>query len=445
MTLHPSAFPAARKAGTLAALLLAALPACGARRASPGVLPPPPRAVVLPCAEFATLEPGRPWASSTERGSDAMHGRCVRGDAPACVFALDVPARSDLRIRVESSEFDAALSLLSGPAERPFELACVDDAPVGDLLHARIETTVAPGRYWVVVDSAAGETGSFELFAEVDPLPEPGHACRTARPLTAGHVVRGSTRGGTSDFSATCAGGAEGPDHAYTFEMKERGRVRVRLDSEFDGALSLRSQCDEPRSELACNDEGSAPRESLLTAELEPGRYHAIVDSFSRGQSGDYTLSLEQAPLPPARSLAQVCDEVEALPVEPGYHELDTLHEPSLLEGSCGGGGAPERALSFEVTRPSTLRASLERPELNAVIYVLRSCRDEASELSCFEAPPLDRVQSLPDPLGVRRGGERPAISRELVRQLEPGRYTLVVDGRGPGEVGAAGLRFSLE
>jgi hypothetical protein len=412
----------------------ALLAACAAQSRAPAVLPPPPRAALLPCAEFATLEPGRPWASSTDRGSDTLHGRCVRGDAPACVFALDVPSRSDLRIRLESSEFDAALSLLAGPQERPAELACVDDFPVGDLLHARIETTVAPGRYWVVVDSAAGETGSFELFAELDPLPEKGASCQSARPLESGLIVRGSTRGGTSEFSATCAGGADGPDHLYAFELKERSRVRVRLDSEFDGALSLRSTCEDPSSELACNDEGSAPHESLLGAELAPGRYYAIVDSFSRGQSGDYTLTLETAPLAPARTLAELCDEVEALPVAPGYHELDTLYERSLLEGSCGGGGAPERAFSFDVKEPRTLRASLEHPELNAVLYLLRSCRDEATELSCFEAPRLDRVGARPE--------DAPT---ELVRQLEPGRYTLVVDGASPGEMGAAGLYFSLE
>jgi hypothetical protein len=414
--------------------LAVCLAACGARgrgaRAAPSVAP----ASLVPCAEFAALTPGRPIASSTERGGDALHGRCVRGDAPACVFALDVPARSDLRIRLESSEFDAALSLLTGPVERPAELACVDDFPVGDLLHARIDTTVAPGRYWVVVDSAAGETGSFELFAELDPLPEKGASCRTARTLESGRIVRGSTRGGTSEFSATCAGGAEGPDHVYAFELKERARVRLRLDSEFDGALSLRSSCEGPGSELGCNDQGSTPRESLLAAELDAGRYFVIVDSFSRGQSGEYTLTLETAPLPPARTLAQLCSALEASPVAPGHHELDTLYERSLLEGSCGGGGAPERAFSFELKEKRTLRAWLEHPELNAVLYVLRSCSDDATELSCFEAPRLDRARTRDD--------EGP---RELVRELEPGRYTLVVDGASQGDMGAAGLRFTLE
>jgi hypothetical protein len=429
MTLHASAFRTARLGlGGLLAL------GCGARGRATEVSPPVAPAAVLPCAEFAELTPGRPWVSSTEDGIEGLHGRCVRGVAPACVFALDVPTRSDLRIRLESNEFDAALSLLTGPQERPVELACVDDFPVGDLIHTRVETTVAPGRYWVVVDSAAGETGSFELFAELDPLPEKGAACQAARALESGLIVRGSTRGGTSEFSATCAGGAEGPDHVYTFELKERARVRLRLDGDFDGALSLRSACDEPRSEVACNDEGSQPRESLLTAELAPGRYYVVVDSFSRGQSGDYTLTLETALLPPARTLAEVCDELEALPVAPGHHELDTLYGRSLLEGSCGGGGTPEQALSFEVKEKRTLRAALERPELNAVLYVLRSCRDEATEVSCFEAPPVDRMEA--------RMSEGP---RELVRELEPGRYTLVVDGAAPAEMGAAGLRFSLE
>src|SRR5690606_7022987 len=156
----------------------------------------------------------------------------------------------------------------------------------GDLRHTRVDTTLAPGRYWVVVDSAAGETGTFELFTEVDPLPAPELACQAARTLEEGLFVRASTLGGVDEFSATCAGGAEGPDHAYRFEVPEPSRVRLRLTSEHDGSLSLRSDCFDGRSELACNDDGSAAGESLLTAQLEAGSYYTIVDSFSPGQSG---------------------------------------------------------------------------------------------------------------------------------------------------------------
>ena len=59
--------------------------------------------------------------------------------------------------------------------------------------------------------------------------------------------------------------------------------------------MHLRSHCEDPESELACNDDVSESGRSIVTAELASGRYYVISDSFSRAQSGDYVLSLEEA------------------------------------------------------------------------------------------------------------------------------------------------------
>ena len=138
-------------------------------------------------------------------------------------------------------------------------------------------------------------------------------------------------------------------------------------------------------------------------------------------------------PEPPARTVAELCDESDALPVQPGYHEIDTLGELSRMEGSCGGADAPERTLRFVVSVPSVLHASLEQREFDAVMYLLRDCRDEASEITCFDHA-----------TAIAKSGD-PQENPVLERELKPGAYTLVIDGKGKDDMGATGLLFSLE
>ena len=362
-----------------------------------------------------------------------LHGSCAQSALPACAFTLEVRERATARLSLETSGFDGTLALFGGPRESAAELACVDDTPTGDAQHARIETTLGPGQYWVVVDSADGSQGEFELFAELDALGPVSAACQAPRQLVEGLTIRDSTRGGADQFSSTCAGGAEGPDHVYALAVPEPSRVRVRQSSEYDGALTLRKTCADASTELACNDDFGLALKSALSARLDAGTYYLITDSFSAGQSGEYALTVERVPEPPARTLAELCDESDALPVQPGYHEIDTLGELSRMEGSCGGADAPERTLRFVVSVPSVLHASLEQREFDAVMYLLRDCRDEASEITCFDHA-----------TAIAKSGD-PQENPVLERELKPGAYTLVIDGKGKDDMGATGLLFSLE
>jgi hypothetical protein len=407
------------------------LSACGGSQAARPESGPKTRVSTLACGAFAELHVGTSTFSSTDEGTHALHGSCSESALPACVFTLDVPARADARLRLESSGFDGALALFGGPREHAVELACVDDTPSGDPLHARVDATLPAGRYWVVVDSADGSQGEFELFVELDALEPLSEACAAPRTLREGITLRDSTRGGANQFSSTCASGAPGPDHVYALSVPEPSRVRVRQSSEYDGALTLRKTCADPSSEVACNDDGPEAMHSALTARVDAGTYYLIADSFSEGQSGEYTLTAERVPEPPARTLAEVCDESDALPVAPGHHELDTLRELSRMEGSCGGVGAPEQRLHFEVHEPSLLRGTLVQPEFASVVYLLRDCRDEATEVACFDST-VSKKDAEPLPLSFER-------------ELSPGAYTLVLDGKTAEDMGATGLSFSLE
>jgi len=341
--------------------------------------------------------------------------------------------RSELRVALESNDFDGALALYADNSQ-PSELRCVDDTPSGDLHHARLDLALSPGRYLVVVDGASGEAGDFELFAELEPLPSIADTCAGAKPLQAGTTLRESTRGGVHLFSATCGGGAQGPEQVHRLEVEQPSRLRVRQRAEYDGSLYVRAACEDASSEVACNDDYQTSGSSLVAARLAPGTYYVFSDSYSRDHSGEYTLAVELEPEPATKSLAAICGEAEQGPaLLPGLTEIDTFYGASAMAGSCGGEGAPELVLPLRVDAPSTLVALLDEGESNAVMYLRRSCAEASSELACYVAPRIDRTPS-----------ERDSSPNALVAPLERGSYVLVIDGYEANELGAATLRLLL-
>lgn len=388
------------------------------------------RTVLRSCEEPLELLPGSALQASTRAGRSVLRASCVRGAAPECLFRLDVPKRAELRASLETSDFDGALVLYDATGEAR-ELRCVDDSPSGDVHHARFAQTLAAGSYLLAVDGSSGEAGEFELFTELEPLPTVGEACAHARPLAPGVGARDSTRGGTNLFGASCGGGAEGPEHVYAISLVRPSRVRIRMRSEYDGSLYLRAHCEDPSSELTCNDDLPASGQSGLTARLASGTYYVYADSYSREQSGAYQLGLERVDEPEPERVESLCTRLErGAPLTSGLHEIDTLSGSDRLAGSCGGEGAPELVLPLEVRTPTLLSATLEQLELNAVLYVRRVCDDAVSELACYVVPRIEG-EPISAPTGLRT-------------QLAPGRYVLVVDGYAPADMGAASLRIAL-
>ncbi len=416
--------------------LLACSGSSGCSRSTGALRVPAPAPLAASCAAPVALRPGTSARANTQLGRDALRASCVRGSAPECVYTLDVHERSELRVSLESSDFDGALALYSETGSgAPRELRCVDDTPSGDPHHARIEVSVAPGHYLIAVDGANGEAGEFELFAELEPLSTIREVCANARPLVPGLSARDSTRGGANLFSATCGGGAQGPEHVRRLVIERPSRVRIRQQAEYDGSLYLRADCEDPSSELACNDDFLSNARSAITARLAPGTYYVFSDSYSREQSGDYVLTLESVDEPASKSVAALCQEAERAPgLTSGKHELDTLYGGSELAGSCGGEGAPELLFPLRVEAPTQLVAVLDDTEFNAVMYLRKSCAEPRSELACYVAPRIDRGAA-----------ERESSPPALVAPLERGSYVLVVDGYEPTDMGAATLSVLLK
>ncbi len=241
--------------------------------------------------------------------------------------------------------------------------------------------------------------------------------------------VRGTLRGTSRNASTTCtrSKGAGGPEAIYTLRLTERTVVDLEVVSNIDTVVSVRRDCTDPLTELACNDTsadsdpsgaggtggtggigGSGPgvpmplppgfpvdagadvpqgpsnsRDGHVRAALDPGTYFVLVDEAEPfGVGGDYVLKVSSS-TPPAQSSCAT-----ALPISDGTslaaEQLDLASGTAI---SCSGGTA-RPALFYKATIPSgqrlTARAFATRGDRSwsPVIQLLDGCAPTAACLA---------------------------------------------------------------
>lgn len=373
------------------------------------------------CAAPTALTLGTPVRGNTNQGTHTMSGSCIRGgEAPEIVYSLTLERRAQVTA-VLNSDYDGALYLLGTCGEMRSEIACNDDAPT--TARSQVDATLDPGTYYVVVDGFGREAGEYELLVEAMELQELAQICAGASTLAPGQAVTGRTTGQPNYFTATCAGGARSPDRVYSLDVPARSRLRVRMQSTYDGAIYVRSDCANPNSELACNDDHRDTRHSMLVTTVEPGRYYVYADGFSSGSEGDYSLRADLAPLTGGNVPADSCGAPGT--ASPGQDlVVDTFTASDDLAGSCGGQGAPDLVYRLDVTNRSRLRVRMTDPEFAGALYLQRQCGVASSEVVCSSTGPQ---------------------GTELDASLQPGQYFLVVDGAAPDQFGAARVEVQLE
>lgn len=379
------------------------------------------------CAEPLTLVLGQPVTGDTTNGGRAMQGPCAQGSAPEQVYRLEIEQRAQVSIQLQSA-FDGALYLLRSCGELASLLACNDDS--GDTAHSRVDTTLEPGSYFVVVDGYGDAAGAFELVAQATPLRTVAEVCADAPALTPGREERGTTEGQADYFQATCAGGAASPDRVFRLDVPQRSRVRVRQNSAHDGALYLRGVCDDATTELACNDDFGDTRRSRVITTLDAGRYFVFADGYAgQGQGtsqGDFSVTAELGSAQGGAATGDSC--AQAAPLPSGPFTPDTFEASDDLQGSCGGGGAPDVIYALDVTSRSRLDAVVRNAESDSVVYVQRTCGDASTEVACTTVASSDPRTT----------------EATLSTVLAPGRYALVFDGARPDAFGAAEAEVRL-
>ena len=124
-----------------------------------------------------------------------------------------------------------------------------------------------------------------------------GNTCADARIIDALslQVVEGNTlvTGDVYAPTAACAVGSSGGgrDVAYRLTLPAAARVTASVAGSFDTVLYMRSNCDDARSEVACNDDvARGVVSSEVDVAVPAGTYFLVVDGYSADAAGVYEL-----------------------------------------------------------------------------------------------------------------------------------------------------------
>lgn len=218
----------------------------------------------------------------------------------------------------------------------------------------------------------------------------------------------GDTSGSENVGSGSCAcPAAPSPDNVYTWVAPADGRIEIDTfgdQTAYDTILHVRSDCDDPTTELACDDDSdgvfTSPEmwnRSSVTRDVVAGERLFIIVDGCNGARGTYELSMRFAPFP----LSGTCESPVPLDLEiAAGGTLSMTHnnefafgvtESASAECVCSGDRdwrwepGHEVVYRMTVTTPGCYRASTEDPTtvIDTVLYVRSTCGDPGSELAC--------------------------------------------------------------
>ena len=279
------------------------------------------------------LRAGGRWStqgceSELRPGSDARH------------FEFEVVAAGRVRVELASAAADSFLYLFDVDGNR-----LADDDDGGQLLDARIEAELEPGRYRVEATTVGGRTrgpANFTLtVAHVE-------GCEIA-PL--GDLVPGAVLTASGTWSQQTCGSrivVAHPAYNYSFRMAAPGRVRVDLVSRNgDPVVSMATAAG---AVIGANDDGGSGRNSRIEQYLPAGAYVIEATTYRRGGlqplAADFELTVR---LIDERQRLQMPDpKVEGLvvPARVVAGEPFTVH---YRVGNVGGGDLHETAPTVQI------------------------------------------------------------------------------------------------
>jgi hypothetical protein len=369
------------------------------------------------CATAGTIPGSGTYTVSgtTCGGGDDDHGWCggmARG--PDVAYRMTISARSQVILDTcgtTLTSFDTVLYLYAGSCSGSGQVACNDDGCGGSGFKSRIEATLDPGVYFVIVDGLqSDDMGGFELQVSVTPVSPPANdVCSGAIDISAGGTFAGDTTEATNDAAEACAGdGTRGVWYQFTLPAD---RV-VYLSTEGGAGLGwsdisvFRGTCSSHEL-AACYHEECGPR-AQGAAVMSAGTYDVLLSGAGAGDYGPYGLTYIHDFCPRARSLQPTQSDA-------------TVTWPDDDAGSCAGNtGSPDMPYFFTLcdgTVTGAVFSLCADTSFDTVLYVRAgevgsSCG--GTELACDNDGCSASAQSL--------------ITMDLAG---PGLFFVIVDGNG--------------
>jgi hypothetical protein len=202
-----------------------------------------------------------------------------------------------------NADFDTQIGVYTGSCGN---LTCVtgNDDFCG-LQSLTLLRSVPNQTYYVLVYGFDTETGNFNLELACESMPA-NDDCIDAAPLTCGNTELGSTQGAVIDNTPLCNGlaqSAPGVWYSFTGDGNVATLSTCSILTTFDTRLSVFTgsctglTCVLENDDAACLFGSRFSEASFLTTNGE--QYYVLVHGFG-GQTGDFALSLNCAPLPAA-------------------------------------------------------------------------------------------------------------------------------------------------
>jgi hypothetical protein len=386
------------------------------------------------CQQASALTPGQAMSGQTSASSDpnVFQASCANhAPGPDHVYRLDVPQESRLQL-FQESDYDGALYVRRACADQNSEIGCNDDAE--DVQHSRINTIVPPGTYYVFTDAYSAQgSGSFTLEADLAPVAGgsgmSGDSCTDAQPLTNGQTVDGNTFLAHDDVTTPCGIAQDGYDTIYRLEITGRSHVRLFFEGNDNrqGVIYLTRACGTggaaANANIACRA-GAIGEDNAVDAVLDRGTYYVVVDSAQARAFGRYRLATR---IEDIAALERVCRA--ATPLRSGQTVTGTISGDDRFQSTCAGGSHnPENLYRLNIRRRSFVRLALTAtsPNYDPSIYLRANCSDPSTERACNDDVPGDTRHSL------------------IETTLEPGTYTVFVDGFGQHSTGSYSLETTI-
>ncbi|MCA9537425.1 MAG: PPC domain-containing protein [Myxococcales bacterium] len=374
------------------------------------------RCVATSCGNAVDMPDFGLYQGDTTDGLDDVDASCAPAPGREQVYTFQLAEAALVVLDTSGSAFDTVLSLRAACRDAATELACDDNGARAGTASRLVFEAEAGVRYFVLVegrDAAARGAVALEFSRGVacaaDEDCAPGEACADglctptacagAIDLPAFGQYQGNNAAGQDEIDSSCVANA-GREQLYTFQLDEAADVTLdTTGSAFDTVLSVRTACDDPGSELACDDDGAgAGFASRVEFFAEAGvRYYVVVEGYNANAQGAFTLDFRGSGL-----IAPVdCNECEiacvnelcvpAMPAacngatvgnSPGQYVGNTAGLPNRLSPSCAGSNAPEDVLLVMFRRDTDVTASTAGSDFDTVLYVLEGC-DPNNEVVC--------------------------------------------------------------
>lgn len=358
------------------------------------------------------------------------------------VYSYDVDGGSNVAVTVRpltGSTLTPVVSVRPACVSSASELVCSAASTPGETRTATIPNQ-PPGRYVVVVDSANGTSGSFQLEVTKTPI-VPNDTCAGLQPLTftgsvataTGDTSYAANDNGMTDATPSCSASARssGQDVMFSYTLTQARDVTVSVtptgpSPTFWPVLSIRNACANAatNAEVACVSPNASMQARATLVNQPAGTYVVWVDSAAL-TSGPFQLEVvTAAPTPPPAN--DSCSSPQALVFAANVATVSgsTLQAandnfPFDVSPTCSPSGKQngrDVVYSFSLAAPQDVAidvtptaTSLLRPSL----YVRKgTCTSQllGDELVCLE---------------------RVGPARTVLTNLAAGTYFLFVDGAG--------------